>query len=135
MTHHTGPRFALAAVLMVIATPALAWNNSGIPTLLVGLVSAVTVFVLGAISGWSRWRFWASLLWLVGAMLVPVVLSLMWARDKSGFGDFLEMLMATLLFGSIPLAICFALFYWIARGLRHAFNRKAAPTDTQTSST
>jgi hypothetical protein len=135
VNHHASSRFVIAAALMVIATPAHAWNTSGIPTLLVGLASAVMVFVLGAFSGWRRQRFWTSLLWSVGAMIVPVVLSLMWARDKSGLVEFFEMLAATVLFGSIPLAICFALFYWVARGLRHAFSRRAAPTNTQISNT
>ena len=94
-------RIATAAVLMAAATPALAWNTSGIPTLL-------------------------------GAMLAPIALALLWARDKSGMVEFLEMLAATVLFGTIPLAICFALFYWIARGVRRAFERNAAATGTPT---
>ena len=119
-------RIATAAVLMAAATPALAWNTSGIPALLVMVASVIVVFFLAVTSGWLRWRFWWSLLWSVGAMLAPIALALLWARDKSGMVEFLEMLVATLLFGTIPLAICFALFYWIARGVRHAFARNAA---------
>ena len=125
-------RAAAAAVLMAAATPAQAWNTSGIPALLVIVGSVITVFFLAVVSGWLRWRFWASLLWSVGAMLAPIALALLWARDKSGIVEFLEMLVATLLFGTIPLAICFALFYWIARGMRHAFERNAPPRDTST---
>ena len=125
-------RIAAAAVLMTAATPALAWNTSGIPALLVIVGSVITVFFLAATSGWLRWRFWLSLLWSVGAMLAPIALALLWARDKSGMVEFLEMLVATVLFGTIPLAICFTLFYWIARGVRHAFERNAAPRDAST---
>ena len=125
-------RIATAAVLMTAATPALAWNTSGIPALLVIVGSVITVFFLAATSGWLRWRFWASLLWSVEAMLAPIALALLWARDKSGIVEFLEMLVAAVLFGSIPLALCFALFYWIARGVRHVFERNAVPRDTST---